>query len=102
MNIISVMIFNFSISDFGHPRFLKSQFGHPVNMKILAKSLLVSLQNIIHSILAYLYITDILPDIFLSKYDNKKIWFVCPNETQMPCWAEHMNCGGVQLREILK
>ena len=35
--IISVMIFNFSIRDFGHPKFLKSQFGHPV-MKILAKS----------------------------------------------------------------
>ena len=32
------MIFTFSIRDFGHPKFLKSQFGHPV-MKILAKSL---------------------------------------------------------------
>ena len=40
MYIISVMIFTFSIRDFGHPKFLKSQFGHPV-MKILAKSLLV-------------------------------------------------------------
>ena len=39
MYIISVMIFNFSIRDFGHPEFFKSQFGHPV-MKILAKSLL--------------------------------------------------------------
>ena len=38
MYIISVMIFTFSIRDFGHPQFLKSQFGHPV-MKILAKSL---------------------------------------------------------------
>ena len=36
--IISVMIFNFLIRDFGHPKFLNSQFGHPV-MKILAKSL---------------------------------------------------------------
>ena len=35
MYIISVMIFPFSIKDFGHPKFLKSQFGHPV-MKILA------------------------------------------------------------------
>ena len=32
------MIFAFSIRDFGHPKFLKSQFGHSV-MKILAKSL---------------------------------------------------------------
>ena len=32
------MIFAFSIKDFGHPKFLKSQFGHPV-MKILAESL---------------------------------------------------------------
>ena len=32
------MIFSFSIKDFGHPKFLKSQFGHPV-VKILAKSL---------------------------------------------------------------
>ena len=32
------MIFTFSIRDFGHPKFLKSQFGHHV-MKILAKSL---------------------------------------------------------------
>ena len=32
------MIFTFSIRDFGHPKFLKSQFGHPV-MKILAMSL---------------------------------------------------------------
>ena len=38
MYIISVMIFTFSIRDFGHPKFLKSQFGQPV-MKILAKSL---------------------------------------------------------------
>ena len=37
--IIKVMIFTFSIRDFGHPKFLKSQFGHTV-MKILAKSLL--------------------------------------------------------------
>ena len=28
--MISEMIFDFSISDFGHPKFLKSQFGHPV------------------------------------------------------------------------
>ena len=35
---IIVMIFTFSIRDFGHPQFLKSQFGHPV-IKILAKSL---------------------------------------------------------------
>ena len=39
MYIISVKRFTFSIWDFGHPKFLKSQFGHPV-MKILAKSLL--------------------------------------------------------------
>ena len=39
MYIISVMILTFSIRDFGHPKFLKSQFGHPV-MKILAKSLI--------------------------------------------------------------
>ena len=39
INIISVMILTFSIRDFGHPKFLKSQFRHPV-MKILAKSLL--------------------------------------------------------------
>ena len=32
------MIFTFSIRDFGQPKFLISQFGHPV-MKILAKSL---------------------------------------------------------------
>ena len=32
------MIFTFSIREFGHPQFFKSQFGHPV-MKILAKSL---------------------------------------------------------------
>ena len=38
MYIISVMILTFSIRDFGHPEFLKSQFGHPVK-KILAKSL---------------------------------------------------------------
>ena len=38
MYIISVMIFTFLTRDFGHPKFLKSQFGHPV-MKILAKSL---------------------------------------------------------------
>ena len=42
MYIISVMIFNFSIWDFGHPQFLISQFGHPV-MEILAKSLVVFL-----------------------------------------------------------
>ena len=30
MYIISVMIFTFSIWDFGHPQFLKSQFGPPV------------------------------------------------------------------------
>ena len=37
---ISVMIFIFSIRDFGHPKFLKSWFGHPDPvMKILAKSL---------------------------------------------------------------
>ena len=39
MYIISVMIFIFSIRDFGHPKYLKLQFGHP-NMKILDKSLL--------------------------------------------------------------
>ena len=39
MYIISVMIFTFSTRDFGHPKFLKSQFGHPV-MKVLAKSML--------------------------------------------------------------
>ena len=38
MYIISVMIYTFSIRDFGHLVFLYSQFGHPV-MKILAKSL---------------------------------------------------------------
>ena len=38
MYVFTVMIFTFSIRDFGHPKFLKSQFGHPV-MKILAKSL---------------------------------------------------------------
>ena len=38
MYIINVMIFTFSIRDFGHPKFLKSQFGHPVK-KILVKSL---------------------------------------------------------------
>ena len=38
MYIISVMIFTFSIRDFGHPQFLKSQFRHPI-MKNLAKSL---------------------------------------------------------------
>ena len=42
MYIISVMIFTISIRDFGHPKFLKSQFGHPV-MKNLAKSLLGSI-----------------------------------------------------------
>ena len=41
MYIISVMSFTFSIRDFGHPKFLKSQFGHPV-VKILAKSLRTS------------------------------------------------------------
>ena len=41
MYIISVMIFTFLISEFGPPKFLKSQFGHPV-MKILAKSLPMS------------------------------------------------------------
>ena len=40
MCIISVMIFTFSIRDFGQPKFLKSQFGHLV-MKILAKSLVL-------------------------------------------------------------
>ena len=39
MYVISVMIFAFSNRDFGRPKFLKSQFGHPV-MKILAKSLI--------------------------------------------------------------
>ena len=43
MYIISVMIFTFSIRDFGHPKFLNSHFGHPV-MKIMAKSLHASLQ----------------------------------------------------------
>ena len=33
MYITSIMIFNFSIRDFGHSTFLKSQFGHPV-MKV--------------------------------------------------------------------
>ena len=33
MYIISVMIFTFSIGNFGHPKFLKSQFGHPVRPK---------------------------------------------------------------------
>ena len=42
MYVISVLIFTFSIKDFGHPKFLKSQFGHPV-MEILAKSLATSL-----------------------------------------------------------
>ena len=37
MYIVSGMIFTFSIRDFGHPQFLKSQFGHPV-MRILSKS----------------------------------------------------------------
>ena len=32
------MVFTFLIRDFGHPEFLKYQFGHP-GMKILAKSL---------------------------------------------------------------
>ena len=44
MYLISVMIFTFSIRDFGHPKFLKSQFGHPV-MKILAKYLYKAKQN---------------------------------------------------------
>ena len=44
MYIIIMMIFTYSIWDFGHPRFLKSQFGHPV-MKILAKSLILLLHN---------------------------------------------------------
>ena len=30
MYIICVMIFTFSIREFEHPKFLKSQFGHPV------------------------------------------------------------------------
>ena len=38
------MIFTFSLRDFGHPQFLKSQFGHPV-MKILAKCLHVRLMS---------------------------------------------------------
>ena len=38
MYIIIVMIFPFSIRDFGYPKFLKYQFGHTV-MKILVKSL---------------------------------------------------------------
>ena len=38
MIIINVRIFTFSIRDFGHPKFSKSQFEHPV-MKILAKCL---------------------------------------------------------------
>ena len=38
------MIFTFSIGDFGHPKFLKSQFGHPV-MKIPAKSLFLALYS---------------------------------------------------------
>ena len=37
--IFTVMIFTFSIRDFGHPKLLKSQFGHRV-MRILAKSLI--------------------------------------------------------------
>ena len=41
MYIIIMMIFTYSIWDFGHPRFLKSQFGHPA-MKILAKSLVTT------------------------------------------------------------
>ena len=36
--VISLMIFTFSIRDFGHSKFLKSQCVHPF-MKILAKSL---------------------------------------------------------------
>ena len=38
MIIISIRIFTFSIRDFGHSKFSKSQFEQPV-MKILAKSL---------------------------------------------------------------
>ena len=38
--IINVMIFIFSIRDFGHPKCLKSHFGHPI-MEILAKFLLI-------------------------------------------------------------
>ena len=38
------MIFTFSIKDFGHPKFLKSQFGHSV-MKILAKSLMAGVSK---------------------------------------------------------
>ena len=38
MYIISIMIFTFSIRDFGHPQFVKYHFGHPV-IKIMAKSL---------------------------------------------------------------
>ena len=36
MYIISVMIFTFSIRDFGHPKFLKSQLGHPVMKSLFA------------------------------------------------------------------
>ena len=44
MYIISVMIFTFSVRNFGHPKFLKSKTGHPV-MKILAKSLVQAIEN---------------------------------------------------------
>ena len=38
MYIVSIIIFTFSIRDFGHPQFLKTQFGHPV-IEVLAKTL---------------------------------------------------------------
>ena len=38
MYMVSLMTYIFSARGFGHPVFLKPQFGHPV-MKILAKSL---------------------------------------------------------------
>ena len=44
MYIISVMLFTFSTRDFGHPKFFKSQFGHPV-MKIMAKSLCIGIAS---------------------------------------------------------
>ena len=75
MYIISVMIFTFSLRDFGHPNSLKSQFGHPV-MKILAKSLISTFMN-------YKYpINPSNAEVpFVKKYKDAKIF----GKSAKPC-----------------
>ena len=61
----------FSVRGFGHPVFMKTYFGHPV-IKILAKTLPVSLVILYHIVLYYYSSSSVLVSFILESYIKVK------------------------------